>query len=145
MIGKSDREELARAVKIRMKAARSVVEQADERIAAVCREHGIPEEFRPSLRVVWYNRGQNAIRERRDELRKLAVKQADALAKKALAAIEMKSANMLTQLIAGGLGSDEAKAFLESIPTPTQLMPLLEVDLLKIEVKPLRDNVSIED
>jgi hypothetical protein len=179
MISKADREELGRVIKIRMKAAKSVVDQrkaelladvegqlsaqyefddemwaeitrraeevvtqADERVAAICRENGIPEQFRPQLHLGWYRRGENAAAERRAELRKLAERKIEAAAKGALATIEMRSADMMAQLIAGGLESAEAKAFLESIPTPMQLMPPVVVAELE-NGKPLR--VDAED
>ena len=79
--------------------------KADERIAAICRENGIPEEFRPQLSIGWWKRGENASRQRRDELRKLAQARIDAEAKAAVSAIELASADVLTELIAGGLES----------------------------------------
>jgi hypothetical protein len=182
VISKADREELARIIKIRMKAARAVVEQrkselladveaqlsarykidkevwaeitrqaraaveaADARIAAVCREHGIPENFRPGLSLSWYQRGENADKERRAELRRLAERKIDAAGKEALSAIEMRSADVLTRLIAGGLESAEARAFLESIPVPAQLMPPVVVAELEYRDKPLGENVDVSD
>src|SRR5512133_2785693 len=36
------------------------INEANEAIAAMCRERGIPEEFRPGLYLNWYGRGMNA-------------------------------------------------------------------------------------
>ena len=38
--------------------AKRAVTAADEELAARCRELGIPEEFRPSLNIGWYGRGE---------------------------------------------------------------------------------------
>jgi hypothetical protein len=103
--------------------AQEAVREADERIAGICRDVGVPEKFRPELHLSWYERGESASKERRAELRKRAETRIEALAARAAAAIEAKEAEVLTRLIVGGLESEEAKAFLESIPTPTQLMP----------------------
>jgi hypothetical protein len=43
--------ELFRAIN---QEAERAVSQADKQIAAICQERGIPESFRPSLRVDWY-------------------------------------------------------------------------------------------
>lgn len=50
--------------------AKLAVDEADARIADICRERGIPAEFRPGLNLGWYGRGENAAKERRGELRK---------------------------------------------------------------------------
>jgi hypothetical protein len=107
--------------------AEEAVKAADEQIAQICRDKGVPENFRPTLHLGWFSRGENASKERRAELRKRAQTRIEALAVKAAAAIEAKEAEVRTRLIAGGLESNEAKAFLESIPTPTQLMPPIAI------------------
>jgi hypothetical protein len=105
------------------KQAKEAVDLADQEIARICRERGVPEEFRPYLSLGWYNRGENAEASRRAELRKLAQTRIAAAGRQAKTAIEAKTAEVLTQLIAGGLESSEARVFLESIPTAQQLMP----------------------
>lgn len=105
------------------KAAQQTVKEADARIAAVCREHGIPEKLRPQLGLSWYDRGESASKARRDELRKVARSRIEASRKAAVMAIGAKEAELLTVVIAGGLASEEARSFLESIPTVEQLMP----------------------
>ena len=105
------------------KQAQQAVTLADQEIARLCRERGVPEEFRPGLRLDWYSRGENAEVSRRAELRKLAQARIAAVGRQAKTAIEAKTAEVLTVLIAGGLESSEARAFLETIPTPQQLMP----------------------
>jgi hypothetical protein len=68
-------------------------------------------------------RGENVVATRRQELRKVAYTRIDAIAKDAKLQIEQFSLDTQTKLLAGGLESAEAKAFLESMPTPEQLMP----------------------
>jgi hypothetical protein len=111
---------------LRDDAARAVAE-ADARIAERCRELGIPEDFRPGFSASWYGRGVNALRQRRDELRKLAYSCIASLEKKAKAEIERRAVEAQERLVAGGLESSAAREFLESIPTPAALMPALEV------------------
>jgi hypothetical protein len=104
-------------------AAKAFVEEADAKIAALCREHGIPENFRPGLNLSWYSRGENASAERRAELRRLAESRIEASKKAARTAITAREAELLTRVIAGGLASDEARTFLESLPMADELMP----------------------
>ncbi len=111
--------------------AKQAVEEADAAIAERCEKLGIPERFRPEIRLAWYGRGENAIAERRAELRKVAQTHIEAdirQAKHVLAATEVEG---LTQLAVGGLESDEAREFLASMPTPEALMPPL--DMMELE------------
>jgi hypothetical protein len=62
-------------------AAKAAVKAADSEIAERCRTLGIPEQFRPGLSLGWYDRGENADKERRVELRLVAKTRIDALAK----------------------------------------------------------------
>jgi hypothetical protein len=96
--------------------------------AAISREEGILERFAPQPSVSWYGRGENASRERRAELRKAAYACIDAKGAAALTELEARTADVLTLLIADGLQSDEAKQFLDQIPTVEQLMPVIDVD-----------------
>jgi hypothetical protein len=114
------------------RAAELAVAQADEQVAQICRERGIPEDFRPQLGILWYGRGENAYKERRDELRRLARAQVERLGVTCKAAIEAKEAELLTAVIAGGLESDEARAFLGSIPSPDHLMPPVIIEELEV-------------
>jgi hypothetical protein len=114
-------------------AERSVAE-ADAKIAASCRERGIREDWRPTLNLIWSGRGENASKDRRAELRKVAEARAEANYKKALTAIEMHAVNLQSQLVAGGLESDAARAFLEAMPTPESLMPALSVSEIEAQL-----------
>jgi hypothetical protein len=107
--------------------AERVVAEADAAIAAKCRDLGIRESFRPGLHLNWWSRGENASRERRVELRRLAERRIAALAQGAQTAIERASVDVQTHLLAGGLETAAARAFLDSMPTPAGLMPPIPV------------------
>jgi hypothetical protein len=113
------------------------VAEANERIVAICRERGVPEAFGPRLTLSWFDRGENALKERREELRKVARTRFDAAARAARLVVERWEADVLGRLIAGGLASEEARAFLESIPQPEELMTPLSVEGLNGAVKRL--------
>jgi hypothetical protein len=72
-----------------------------------------------------------AAKERVAELRKVAQTRIAALEKAACNDIERSSLEVQTELLAGGLQSGEARAFLESIPTAAALMPPLSVPELE--------------
>ena len=110
------------------------VAAANERIREVCRERGIPEKFSSSLRVYWEKRGENATASRRVELRRLAQTRIAALGKAAKLAIETREAEVVIELLAGGLASAEARAYLDSIPTPEQLMAPVNLTTLEGEI-----------
>ena len=114
------------------KAAYTIAEQAitDAQvvIAARCRDLGIPEEFAPTLTIHWYSRGKNAVKDRRAELRIAAKARLDALEATAKTEIERISVNGQTDLIADGLTSEAAQAFLEQMPSTEALMPVLELN-----------------
>lgn len=99
------------------------VAEADERIKERCRELGIPDEFRPAIDAHWYTRGENAAKSRRAELRAVAESRINADARTAKAEIERRSVEVQTELVAGGLESDEARGFLASMPPAAELMP----------------------
>src|SRR5688572_20805225 len=49
--------------------ALDVVVEAKEQLAERCRELGIPKSFAPDLNLHWFGRGENAVAQRRSELR----------------------------------------------------------------------------
>lgn len=107
-----------------------LVQKADAEIAARCRDLGIPEKLRPGINTVWYGRGENADRQRRAELRKVAETRLAANTKAAKVEVDRSAADLLTQLAAGALGSAEAKAFLDRLPTVDELLPRLDIPRL---------------
>jgi hypothetical protein len=108
-------------------SAHTAVTDAQTRLAERCRELGIPEDWAPELNLGWWGHGENAAAQRRAELRRVAKTRIDADAKAAKVEIEKRSLAVQEELIAGGLESGEAKAFLETMPTATQLMPSVSV------------------
>ena len=103
------------------------VREADEKIAAICRDAGIPEKFRPGLNLSWYGRGENSYAERRTELRRLAYCRIEADAKAAVQLVEAWGCDRLTELHAGSLSSIEAKDFLAELPEPETLLPQIRI------------------
>jgi hypothetical protein len=112
-------------------AAKQVAEQAQAQIAERCRELGIPKEFAPSLDFHWYGRGQNASKDRRAELRRMAQTAIAASEKAARTQIERYSVEVQTQLLSAGLTSDGAHAFLANMPTVESLMPTIDAVQIK--------------
>lgn len=111
-------------------AATQAVKSADAELARTCHALGIPQEFRPSLSVSWWKRGENAWKERRAELRRVVQTRLDAMAREARVVIESKVLEGLTMLAAGALKSAEAREFLASMPTVEMLMPALDISAL---------------
>ena len=111
-------------------AAEQAVEKARADVAARCMELGIPKRFAPDLAFHWYGRGENASASRRAELRKLGYARIDALIESAKAQIDKVSSEVQTQLLATGLTSEAAKAFLESMPSVESLMPHVDIKAL---------------
>ncbi len=118
--------------------ANRVVAEADQEIARRCRDLGIPETLRPGLGLNWYRRGESESRERRGELRKVAATRIAALQKRPKTAIEQQSVEVQTRLLAGGLESEAARQFLESMPTVESLMPPLDVAQLEAAMPGMR-------
>ena len=114
------------------KAAYSAAEQAvnDAKliIAERCNAMGIPKEFAPNVSVEWWQRGENRSKERRTELRIAAKARLDVLEASGKTEIERISVNGQTDLIADGLTSEAAQAFLEQMPSAETLMPMLELN-----------------
>lgn len=112
-------------------AATAAVQAADRELAARCQRLGIPQEFRPQLHLSWYARGENAVAQRRTELRRVALTEIQALARAAKAALERQVLELDTQLVAGALDSADAHAFLARIPHVEALMPSLDLKQLE--------------
>src|SRR5262249_16132529 len=92
----------------------AVVERAGNEIACRSRELGIPADLAPTVGEHWHGRGENATRERRAELTRVAHRKIDQLEKEAKLEIERTSVEIQTRLVADGLESADAKAFLDS-------------------------------
>jgi hypothetical protein len=92
-----------------------------------CGELGIPARFAPEISLNWYGRGENAIKERRAELRAVAKSRIAAIEKAACTKIEMACLEAQAQVIAHGLTSAAAIKFFDAMPTVEVLMPPLEM------------------
>jgi hypothetical protein len=112
--------------KVAYEAAARVVADAAETVAARCEDLGIPKAFAPTLDVHWYRRGENAVKERQQELRRVAYSRIEQLEKNAKHEISKQSLAVQTKLVAAGLTTGEARAFLEQMPTAAELMPALD-------------------
>ena|SRR6266851_7002754 len=125
--------------------AQEAVERADEELAQRCRDLGIPEAFRPSVRFSWYDRGETALTSRRTELRRVAVTRINAMAKQAQVEIEGKALEGLELLAQSALESDAAQRFLASIPSVEALMPALDVSELGPLALPRNEDGEVEN
>ena len=119
-------------------AADKAAAEANAAVARVCRELGIPKAFAPGIRVGWYSRGENAAKERRVELRRVAQTEIAARVKRAQAAIARASVGAQERIIAAGLTSEAARTLLAELPTPQQLLPALDVGAIERLAGPLR-------
>jgi len=118
------------------------VQELNAQIAERCQEAGIPARFAPSAHMGWLSRGENYSAKRRTELRKVAETRIAASEKAAKAEIERRSVDVQTALIAGGLESDEARTFLESIPSAAGLMPQLSVAAIEAATRGASEDVA---
>jgi hypothetical protein len=110
-----------------VEAANAAVQDAEQKIVARCAELGIPARFAPSIRSYWNGRGENAVKERRGELRAVAKSRIAAIEKAACTKIEMACLEAQAQVIAHGLTSAAAIQFFDEMPTVEVLMPSLEM------------------
>jgi hypothetical protein len=114
-------------------AAEAAVNQARHQIAERCAALGIPRWAQPELGgAYWYDRGANACKKRRAELRKVAESKAEALVKQAKAQIERDSLNFQSQLLTGSLTTAAGKALLDALPPVASLMPPLNLTDFKL-------------
>ena len=112
---------------VAVKATDAVAREMQEKVAAECERLGIPRQFAPSISPpCWWSRGENMVKERRAELRRLADKHITANEKATCAAIAQQSVEAQTAVIASGL-SEAGLAFLETLPSADAMMPRLAV------------------
>jgi hypothetical protein len=115
--------------------AKTAVADANRVIAEKWEAAGRPAQFAPSAHFMWAGRGQNMKAERRAELRLAARTRIAADAKRAKAVIEATSVEIQTELVSDGLTGDAARKFLESMPSPTELLPRLDVAGMRTEIE----------
>jgi hypothetical protein len=70
---------------------------------------------------------QNGVKERRDELRRAAKARIAAATVEAKTKIERMSLDAQTEIVANGIQSDAARAFLNRLPALETLVPALDV------------------
>lgn len=124
--------------------AEKAVEAARATIAARCSELGIPVEFAPDMSLVWHGRGHNAVAQRRAELRRAAKSRIEAMEREAITKIERLSLQAQTEVLAQGLESDAAKAFLEAMPSMDALMPPIQIGEIQSLVETKRNERRLE-
>jgi hypothetical protein len=107
------------------RAGAEAAQDAMKKVAEEATRLGIPKEFQPRLSVHWQERGDNAFKLRRAELRKVAQAEIEAMEKTARVQIEAQSVQAQTEVIANGLTSAAAVTFLESLPAIETMMPAL--------------------
>ena len=115
-----------------------VVRKANAEIEKRNQELGIPDWTAPGIAAGWYGRGQNATKERVEELRRVAKTRIAADAKRAKHEVERVSVEIQTQLVADGLETEAAHRFLATMPTAQQLMPAVTVAEIEAERRDAR-------
>jgi hypothetical protein len=112
-------------------AADGVAQEAANKIAARCAELGIPDRFAPTVELVWRGRGENAFKERRAELRRVAETRIEALESDALTQIKMFCHDAHARVLAHGLTSASAIDFFDSLPNAAAMMPALAMPAIE--------------
>ena len=118
------------------KIAQAALAKANEQIAARCHEIGIPKRFAPRLDLSWYGRDENATKQRRDELRKMAETRIEAIERKAVTEIELSCLAAQEQITLAGLTTEAARQFVEALPKIEALMPRLTFAEVAGEAEP---------
>lgn len=113
-----------------MRDAEEYVRRADEELAKRCADLGIRPEFRPSVSATWWSRGENASKDRQAELRRLARLELEAAGKAARQRIDAGELEAVTAIVTVGMG-EQARELLEAMPTPEQLVPVLDLGELE--------------
>lgn len=123
-----------------VETANEEVNKAAEKIADRCRELGIPQTFAPTFRFIWQQQ-RAAIGYEREKMRQVAKRRIEQIEASARTAIERASVAAQEALLIGGLDTDAAKYFLESMPSVDEMMPQINMADLQqalIEERPLR-------
>jgi hypothetical protein len=117
--------------------AMTVVAKAQETIEARCKKMGIPKDLAPQLQLSWQGRGQMKMASRRDELRRVAKAECQAMLTAAMTKIEKQSLDLRTQVITMSVMTPEATMFLESLAPVEEAMHA--IDFGAIETKMIAD------
>lgn len=114
---------------------RAAAEIAAAAIEEQARKRGIPKAFAPGIGFSWHGRGQNAAKDRREELRRAAKARIDAMAKEAEMRVEREALDLRTQVVSMGLLSPAATQFLNTMTTVEQAMPRLKFDTVNKQIE----------
>jgi hypothetical protein len=117
------------------------VSKAQDKIDERCRRLGIPKDLSPQLALSWESRGQMKSARRRDELRRVAKSEIDAMLRAAVTKIEKQALDLRTQVVGMGLFTAEAKLFLESLAPVEEAMR--SIDFGEIETKMLAQKSNL--
>ncbi len=123
-----------------VQTAHEEVRRAQALIASRCAELGIPKPFAPTINLSWQQQ-RAAIGMERAKMRQVAKRRIEQFEASAYTAIERASVTAQEALLRGGLTTDAANLFAESLPSVEELMPQLSVAELQqaiIEERPLR-------
>lgn len=119
--------------------AKAAIAEVNKVITEQWAAAGQPPTFAPSAYFGWTGRGENFKRERRAELRTTIRTRIAADAKNAKTVIESATVEVRTKLVADGLTSNAAHAFLESMPQAAALLPTVDVEKLQGELTAKRE------
>jgi hypothetical protein len=111
--------------------AQKVCAAAKEQIKQRSKDLGIPAKFAPGIDLSWYGRGENAVKQRREELRRAGKAQIAAKTAETKTQIERMSLEAQTEIVAHGIQSDAARTFLERMPPIETLMPAIDIQEVK--------------
>jgi hypothetical protein len=113
------------------KAGAEAAKDAMKKVADEATRLGIPKDFQPRLSVHWAERGDNAFKVRQAELRRVAEREIEAMEKTARVMIEAQSVEAQSEIVAHGLMSPAATAFLEKLPPLETMMPALDAKVIQ--------------
>ena len=112
-------------------AGAEAAQEAMKKVAEEATRLGIPKDFQPRLSVHWQERGDNAFKLRRQELRAVAKAEIAAMERTAKVMIEAQSVEAQSEVVASGLISDHARAFLSKLPALETMMPALDAGVIQ--------------
>lgn len=110
------------------------VEAAQAKIDERCRKMGIPKDLSPRLQLSWEGRGQMKTAQRRDEMRRVAKREVEAMKAAAVTKIRRQSLDLRTQVVSMGLMTPDAKMFLESLAPVDDMMRAIEFTAIEAKV-----------
>jgi hypothetical protein len=117
-----------------VREAERKVEEVDQAVLKRFEATGVPKQFHPRIDMEWYGRGENAIKERRAELRRVAEAQIAARVEHANHEVLRRETEILTEIVGQGLTSEAAQQLFVKLPKAEDLIPRLQLDELEKRV-----------